>query len=219
MTGAAVPKLLQPLTLGALELAHRAVMLGCAAPGPPGPAALATRGGLVLLTPAAAGADWGAAAALLRQAGAFLIAALPAATPLGRAAAAMAAGCDGIELDADGIDPALLLRRLEGALGRWGAARLGVRLRCATDPAALEATVELLATLNELELGFVHLVNVPSRAMTRRRLRDAFRWPLIASGRGATAEAIRLVESRWADAIGFAVADGPALLRRLRGAP
>ena len=51
----------------------------------------------------------------------------------------------------------------------------------------------------------------------RRRLRAAFRWPLIASGEFGVAEAMALVESRWADAIAFTTSDGPALLAALRG--
>ncbi|MCQ4162937.1 hypothetical protein NON00_23845, partial [Roseomonas sp. GC11] len=138
-----------------------------------------------------------------------------------RAAAAMAAGCDGLEFDAEGLEPWRLLCRLDAALARWGAERLGVRLRGlpVMDSRAAEwRAVDLLAALNERELGFVHLAGPLPPGQAQPSLRAAFRWPLLVSGRMGAAEAIRLVESRWADAVGFAAADGPALLRRLRHA-
>lgn len=209
-------KILTPMTLGGVDLAHRAVVLARAGLSPQAIAGLATRGGLVIQPPSTPRADWASAAARLHDAGAFLIAALPAATPLARAKAAMAAGCDGIELDTEGLGRTQLLRRLDAALHRWGAERLGVRIRCRQTAEGIDTTVDLLSMLNELELGFVHLANTPTRSVPHQRLRDAFRWPLIASGRHRAIDAIQLVESRWADAVGFAVADGPALLRRLR---
>jgi hypothetical protein len=213
MTLTATPKILIPLTLGSLELAHRAVVLVREGLSGQRLGRLATPGGLLIAAP---GFDWAKAAANLHDDGAFLVAALPAEDAITAGQAAMDGGCDGLEFHAAGLAQAPLLQILDLALDRWEPARLGVRLHCAGTEAGLDAVVEMLTALNELELGFVQLSGSPGPGEARQRLRAAFRWPLIVSGDFGVAEALAMVESRWADAVGFTVADGPALLEALR---
>ncbi|NGM24180.1 hypothetical protein G3576_29590 [Roseomonas stagni] len=196
---AATPKILTPLTLGAMHLSHRAVLLAHTVPAALDRHASLRAGGVII----AAGQDWAGAAAAVHATGSHIVAALPAEGAARLAAAAMDGGCDGLELDSAGLTPARLLPILDDAIRRWGPARLAVRLPGSGQRAAFDATAGLLAILNELELGFVHLPDPPAHGEARQRLRSVFRWPIIASGALAAAEAAGLVESRWADAIGF----------------
>ena len=123
MTVAARPTILMPLTLGSMELAHRAVMLARNGLSVQDLSRLATPGGLLIPAAAAPGADWAGVAAGLRRGGTYLVAALPAGDAIAAAEAAMNGGCDGVEFDVAALAPARLLkgwRRRSSARGRRG---------------------------------------------------------------------------------------------------
>ncbi|BBK41713.1 hypothetical protein STVA_17330 [Allostella vacuolata] len=143
---------------------------------------------------------------------------------------AQQAGFDGLEVDVTlsgagmafieeaGRDGGALLDVLAILAETWGRDRIGVRLApcsrgMAIDPARrLRLFTDILTMLGEEEVAYVHLVvdeayrlggpegPIGSSGLARD-LRSAFRGILIASGDYSEAEAIRLVDSRWADAV------------------
>ena len=101
----------------------------------------------------------------------------------------------------------------------WGADRVGVRLspfgelNDISDSAPTELFTETMRSLYDRDLAYVHLVRTTSdghiddhRLLDRpvaARLRSAFPGVLITSGKYSQSEAIEIVQSRWADAVGI----------------
>lgn len=150
----------------------------------------------------------------------------------GRATLARKAGFDGIELNAAWpaaqAPSGTLLDAVQVVIDVWGADRVGVQLAPFAwmtgpdDDHSVLTYKDLLATLKDLEIAFVHIAGAvtPDRGdlsdtLLGRCLRKAFPGILIASGAYTPRGAILAVENRWADAIGFALtaSSGEGLLR------
>jgi 2,4-dienoyl-CoA reductase-like NADH-dependent reductase (Old Yellow Enzyme family) len=120
----------------------------------------------------------------------------------------------------------LAVEILQGVIDAWGSDRVGLRLSLALvsrQAGAFDLVCALLAMLNEMEIAFLHLADLEllrltggTRTAAATRVRQAFRWPMMASGPFSVRDAVALVDSRWADAVCFpGEADGRALLGRL----
>ncbi|MGE0715441.1 MAG: hypothetical protein AB7P02_08370 [Alphaproteobacteria bacterium] len=221
-------KLFTPLSVGAFDLAHRIFVLGRtispSGGGGPRPMALArrtSRGGLVVVRPAtgeAAQRDHGKPMAdAIRGAGGIAVAEIADAAA---AREARDAGFDGVELDGTQacIEGAAMLGEAVRAVAEiWERERLFVRLMPFAPAPGLDdearsrlfvaaahqldgeeiAAAHVVADRSEVERGFGADAHVSGLA---RMMRGVFRGTLLASGDYTLADAIRLVEGRWADA-------------------
>lgn len=157
---------------------------------------------------------------------------------LGRwAALAQNAGFDGVELDVrqdDALREPGFLPDIVQALGQlWSPERVGVRLDpfawmgTRQDVQSAAACAGTLAALEDMEVSYVHIAGAftsgrgdLSTSPLGRHLRKAFSGMLVASGDYTPADALAVVEGRWADAVGFTMmlSDGAGLMTAVSNA-